>query len=92
MCDKDNSVSSQDIAEFILGGMTDSSVDTIKAISKMMLHDGDLMRGDTSCRDQLISQSFGVSQLSIGELMIVFDDHTLESKGYRSGASGRARK
>jgi len=96
MCDKDNSVSSQDIAEFILGGMTDSSVDTrleaIKAISKMMLHDGDVMRGDTSCRDQLISQTFGVGRLSIGELMIVFDDHTLEGKGYRSGAFGRARK
>ena len=96
MCDKDNSVSSQEIADFILGGMTDSSIDTrieaIKALSRMMLHDGDLMRGDTSCRDQLISQAFGVSHLSIDELMIVFDDNTLESKRYRSGAFGRARK
>jgi uncharacterized tellurite resistance protein B-like protein len=95
MCDKDN-VSSQEIADFILGGMTDSSIDTrieaIKALSKMMLHDGDLMRGDTSCRDQLISQAFGVSHLSIDELMIVFDDNTLESKRYRSGAFGRARQ
>jgi hypothetical protein len=68
MCDKDNSVSSEEIAGFILGGMTDSSIDTrieaIKALSKMMLHDGDIMRGDTSCRDQLISQAFGVSQFS----------------------------
>jgi hypothetical protein len=89
-------VSSQEIADFILGGMTDSSVDTrieaIKAMSKMMLHDGDLMRGDTSCRDQLISQAFGVSHLLIDELMIVSDDNTLESKGYRSGAFGRARQ
>jgi hypothetical protein len=89
-------VSSQEIADFILGGMTDSSIDTrieaIKALSKMMLHDGDLMRGDTSCRDQLISQAFGVSHLLIGELMIVFDDNTLESKRYRSGTFGRARQ
>jgi hypothetical protein len=61
MCDKDNSVSSEEIAGFILGGMTDSSIDTrieaIKALSKMMLHDGDIMRGDTSCRSSIRRES-----------------------------------
>jgi len=66
MCDKDNSVSSQDIANFMLGGMTDTSIDTrleaMNAMSKLMLHDGDVMRGDTSCREPLIASAFVVSR------------------------------
>jgi hypothetical protein len=60
-------MSSRELANTMLGGMTDRSVDTkieaLKAVCKMMLHNGDVMRRDTSRRDWLVYQAFLVSQV-----------------------------
>jgi hypothetical protein len=68
MCDSDDSISSLEISDILLAGFQDHSVDTkieaLKALSKMMCHDGDSMRGDTSRRERLIGHAFGVSPSS----------------------------
>ena len=92
------SMDSADISEIILGGFTDHSVDTkiqaLKAMSRMMIYNGDVIHGVTSHRPLLISQAFGVStawKLSGPQADgSVYHHDTMGRTRCRSGASSGA--